>query len=81
MPAASYRLPSAGPAPGENTSLHLINMNGRAPGFRTWISIFLLLGVVGAIASLSDKQVSSGEFQYALFWPPKRLCACIPFVW
>lgn len=35
VPADSCRLPSAGPAPGENTSLHLINMNGRAPGFRT----------------------------------------------
>lgn len=44
VPAVSSRLPSAGPAPGENTSFHLININCRAPGFRTWVSIFVLLG-------------------------------------
>jgi hypothetical protein len=42
--AGSTRLPSAGPAPGENTSLCLININCRAPGFRTLVSIFLLFG-------------------------------------
>lgn len=44
VPAGSTRLPSAGPAPGENTSLCLININCRAPGFRTLVSIFLLFG-------------------------------------